>query len=510
LPSNFAVLAPDGSLLPMHGFPARALAASAKPLRATSVGGIQARTTALKAAIAMLNPSGGAPVDAEMVRQVHDTVWWRRVAYFACLFSTLCVVAFPYASGIYARLAKAVIGSIPWIGTRALDGVIAWARWFTLVWHGWTTGLMQAIGTVVPSYSKAWLDALAEQPLEMLLALALVALFFGAGRFLAQRIHDRAWFAWHSSRRGDYIVWAVESATSSRNKGLVFAVVSAVTFAGSLIGGASPATVGTMFLLTLLTIAATIWRFAILGGIRRDRAAIENGAQALPSTPTLKVARFLRCSAPLVRVYRLVSDRLIPLVFAGVLAFVCVGAAYHLVLRVGSSAGWFCTAAASNQATPHRDFDTTQICWDSGTQVSKGHSYEVRLTTTGNWFDQTIPANAAGISSPSGLHVLAQPMKRFWSAHWFQPIVRVGVYGDDEHVMVAVRADDKVATARFTADRDAQLFLYVNDAILLLPQLSTYFYQNNHGTGTLSVCELQGPPGGDLAEKTCPSRESAK
>ena len=470
----------------------------------------EARTNALKNAIAILNPPDEPSVDAEMVRQVNDTVWWRRISYFACLFATLFVVAFPYAAGLYSTVAKTALLSIPWIGSGLVHAIEDWSRWFTPVWRGWVADLFQAVGTVVPAYAKAWLDALAKRPLEMLAALALVAIFFGAGGFLAQRIHDRARFAWHRSRRKIYLDWAVSSARSSLTKAFVLALVTVLLLVTAWTGGAGPEVSGTMILLSVLMIVVIAWRAAILHRLGRDRSAIESGEQALPSPPTLKVARFIRCNTHLVYIYEIFANRVIPLVFAAALAYAVVGVAYHAVLRVFSSAGMFCSASFEGGTTLPQGFETTQLCWASGVKVLAGHSYEVQLTTEHDWTDKTIPADAAGVSSTPLVHVLAEPMKRSWSGRWFQPIVRVGRLGDDEHLMTAVGPDNSIAKVRLTAERDAELFLYVNDAILLLPGKTAFFYINNHGKGNLSICELSGPPGGDLADKTCPNPGSTK
>jgi hypothetical protein len=42
-------------------------------------------------------------------------------------------------------------------------------------------------------------------------------------------------------------------------------------------------------------------------------------------------------------------------------------------------------------------------------------------------------------------------------------------------------------TARFSADRDGELFLYVNDATIGLPWVHSYFYGNNHGSAKVGV-----------------------
>ena len=48
----------------------------------------------------------------------------------------------------------------------------------------------------------------------------------------------------------------------------------------------------------------------------------------------------------------------------------------------------------------------------------------------------------------------------------------------------------KVLTADITASNSGELFLYVNDAVLMLPRWSEAFYANNRGTSTVTVTSL--------------------
>ncbi|MEC5218223.1 uncharacterized protein (DUF2235 family) [Actimicrobium sp. GrIS 1.19] len=339
LPSTFNVLAPDGSLLPMHGFAdvdRTLVLQDAGP--ATATGDAAARTAALKAAIASLNPPG-EPVDDEMVRQVHDTIWWRRVMYFACLFSTLSVVAFPYAAGFYARAGTALLSALPWIGGALLATLADWSARFTPVWQGLTGGLFALAANWVPAWTHPWLQALQNRPFAMLCALALVAITFAAGQGLAQRIHDRSRYAWHRASRIDYLDWAVRSARSGLATALVVLIgLALLTVLVALTRGRDSPLLVALLLPDVLMIAAVAWRRVILVRVRRDRDALKEGGQALPLTPTLSLARFLRCNAFLVRLHALVANRIIPLLFAAALAWAIVELVV-LVVRQAIRAG---------------------------------------------------------------------------------------------------------------------------------------------------------------------------
>jgi hypothetical protein len=86
-------------------------------------------------------------------------------------------------------------------------------------------------------------------------------------------------------------------------------------------------------------------------------------------------------------------------------------------------------------------------------------------------------------------HWFASVLKRSWDARWLQPIARVGALGDIEHKLEP-NAQRTSATARFKAESSDQVYLYVNDAILLIPMMTTVFYNNNRGTANVSICEV--------------------
>ena len=489
LPSKFNVLAPDGTLLPMAGFSSAELQATrgkAQASPATTAQDAAARTDLLCEAIASF-----AAVDDEMVQQVEDSVWWRRVTYFGCFFATVFVVLFPYFAPYYGRVAKFLIGHIPLIGPEFLASTLALSRRFNPAWQGWTVDLLNAISSssIVPGFAHGWLVALSEQPFQMLLALGVVGLFFGMGQFLGQRIHDRAWFAWHPAKRGDYIDWAIRSSRSSLKKavGLTLAVI--MLWAVARCEDASQALTYTLVLLACLLAVVTVWRWRLCRRLQKDSAAIRTGTRSLPPTPTLLFARRLRKSAVLGHLWKVSSERIVPLVVAAVFLVAIVSVSHHVVFRAVSSAGYFCDPSKSN-AVASGGFDPTQICWASGVYVTKGRKYQASLAIGTEWKDRQFDANAEGLPRLTYIHLVAAPLKRSWRAAWFQPIVRVGLYGDDEHQMSA-GVSPKTATATFIADQSGEVFLYVNDAIALVPGYTRFFYANNRGKAAFQLCELR-------------------
>jgi hypothetical protein len=172
------------------------------------------------------------------------------------------------------------------------------------------------------------------------------------------------------------------------------------------------------------------------------------------------------------------------------------------------------------------------MCWASGLELQADHRYLLTLTTleevaTDRWFDRDVPTDVIGFATDSWHHRLARPLTRFWAENWFKPIARIGRFGNDEYVLRSVDevgafirppcladwhmrnskvrtkidpplagsinacaplpADRKVLHAVIKAKSTGELFLYVNDAILAIPGLSTQFFDNNSGRAKLEV-----------------------
>ncbi len=124
-------------------------------------------------------------------------------------------------------------------------------------------------------------------------------------------------------------------------------------------------------------------------------------------------------------------------------------------------------------------FKTSDARRASGVVLKKGHRYEITLT---------------GLPSEASRHILATPLKRMWSADWFQPIARVGDVGNVETALEppddAAPTDRNTLRARITAEADGELFLFVNDAVLSVPGMTDTFMKNNSGTASVKVRRL--------------------
>lgn len=171
-----------------------------------------------------------------------------------------------------------------------------------------------------------------------------------------------------------------------------------------------------------------------------------------------------------------------------------------------------------------------------GTGAQEGQRYRITLETPRNWFDRAIRADVAGFTPGSFSLLSATPLKRWWREDWFRPIARIGEIGNDEYVLAPKDEFEKYeypscpqierqtdgtsgrakippdvaeqlmkcaptpenrnkVVAEIKARTTGELFLYVNDAVLMLPGLTDFFVSNNTGTATVSVDRAEQPPG---------------
>lgn len=501
LPHEFLVLAPDGSLLPVH----EGGSTTAATRSATHAGDVQARTDALAATMADLNHRGD-PYGRELVEQVADTVWWRRVVYFFSLASLLGVLALPWTvERVYGRVLHFFGGRL---GEHMEDSLVALSDHLTRAWQGSVGLLIDRVEPLLPGVVTPWLHALQAQPVPTLAALSWAGLMLALGRFLAQRVHDRAWFAWHPSARHAHLDWAQESETGSLRKGAVFTVLAglaAVMARWQLAEGLGTAVAGLTGGLCLAGTLFTLWRWRRLGHMRRCRQAAQQGTVQLKPTPTLAVARWLRRQPLLFVLYRVCAERVIPIALVLGLLAVTLGVAFHGLSRGYSALGADCRGAP--RLDPAAGFDPKSLCVAVGDPVPVSGHYLVSVEPQHlcEWKDKNTQAGATGVLVPGWGQRAFGLLKRRWGARYYQPIVRVGADGNRETVLDSDEAparhrcghDDievvRTAAATVQARAGEQIYLYLNDVVLPVPYLAGYFYGNNQGSAKVTVTPLTWP-----------------
>jgi uncharacterized protein (DUF2235 family) len=273
----------------------------------------------------------------------------------------------------------------------------------------------------------------------------------------------------------------------------------------------------------------------------------------------LALARVMRMSSASSFVYTAATRFVFPGIFLLALFGVTLVAAGRSYFNWRAGTGMFCTASKEPLRVPEQPtaarklFDTNSLCWASGLEVEKDRKYRVQIKVKDPWFDRTIMSGANGFQLYDVKHIAALPIRRWFTADWFQPVVRIGPKGIAELPLVAVNAmpadrlsrqngrpiyvedapeyaDPRSAlrqswhefkwsepipdTARsaagavwarqelaplmvadFVAPESGELFLYVNDAIQIFPFWGPFnrYYQNNSGSAEVTVQRLPLP-----------------
>ena len=310
-------------------------------------------------------------------------------------------------------------------------------------------------------------------------------------------------------------------------------------------------------LLSLALLAATAlmyWANSRLKDLVDDDArcawfgARRPGGEVPAHIPFFRGASLLRSRAPL-------RERRGPLYwfwYAATLAAATTCAFLYLDrlwLSYAVGSGSFCHFEAQQKPRPvepgqpqvAEGFSPSKPCWDSGLFLEKGRAYALTLEMdiTQPFLDRSLVVDIGGFQDSSWRHWLASPLKRWFSAPYFQPIARIGsegmaewplrpsngdeppVLGPDAEIGPAVpggacqpvRANwVDVAVIRqrhglqsrqvstFVAPESGELFLYVNDAIFGSSILSGLLgfdgydclYRNNSGAAKITVERLGG------------------
>lgn len=441
--------------------------------------------------VALSQPAGGKDRET-LVELVQDTVWWRRLCYFVSLFFALLATAYPL---IYDRLPGGEI-----------TGPGGFVNWASL----WAQGFL-------PAVAAPWLAAIAKNPAA---AAGIVFFLFSSlwlSGFLQRRIRDRAREAW---RVRDMNLRVIEQ----RQAALVATIIFVVLFGLAVWLGRN------LYLQVVLGCAllssAIFW-------VDRSRRDPESNDAARPSF-LLSVARRLRLNETAVGCYTFLAEKGVPFIFLLLCAFLFACTVYRALLDGVSAAGKLCEASGmvtvSDDGRPleklekEADFATSSMCHATGLSLVEGRRYRITLKMQDRWFDQSLETDVGGFPSSSyrtrylGLSLrplyLGLPLRRWLVSNWFEPVARIGAVGDYEYPLEPaspIPADpfEKCHDAQKLSQADCaeknglhatrvlisdiqpktsgELFIYVNDAVLLWPGLTDFFYRNNSGSATVKV-----------------------
>jgi uncharacterized protein (DUF2235 family) len=453
--------------------------------------------------IIKLDTTNAAADRLPLVELVWDTVWWRRNVYFASLGLGLIIAIYPL-----------IAPTIRFEGQQESD---TWIRTFVQM-------ILGPIKQFLPGYTEPWINALEEYGSVAVLLLALFAATLGLSRFLQRRIGDRSRGAWRVQARVDGQALNRLRLTGQRRTGLlgttIFSLMVWLTYAGNAH-------------LSLIIAFAVAAASSLVLFVRRkfvDAGAIDASHPGL----FLGLARTLRRSEIALTIYRWLARVALPAFFLTVCVVSVLAWTYHMSATFVSNAGYFCEGSGgklnnADEADQEFVFDTKSLCQKTGIGVTEGRRYRITMTIPNedDWFDKAIWTDVRGLPTDRLHHYLALPLKRWWTKSWFQPVARVGEKGNFEYALEpeqplaevplreckappepgttvsdpaspATRKAVKYCGGRsltptrklvadFTPRRSGELFLYVNDAVLLWPRKADLFYKNNSGTAKVLI-----------------------
>lgn len=211
-----------------------------------------------------------------------------------------------------------------------------------------------------------------------------------------------------------------------------------------------------------------------------NKAALEAWSSAPPSdrpglTRRLRVLAVSPGTRKLVRrVWAAVG-----IVLAATILALGVVLADRLFFMARESSGTLCPVERTES------FTTRNACYGTGHSVKTGTRYRIEVAVPERWQDGSIAAGPEGFTNPEDAKSFWMrvflPFRRSWTEPWFKLMGRVGASGTSTFPIGM--------GMEFVADRDGELFLFVNDAVFgLWPGWDiAYRWESGKNTGSASI-----------------------
>ena len=219
--------------------------------------------------------------------------------------------------------------------------------------------------------------------------------------------------------------------------------------------------------------------------------------------PSDKIFRF-RTHGAYQMFFNIMKRNILPTVFGIVAGVVLLGVVSKGLFSLMNSAGFVCQSSGSSpsegsNALNSAKFPIESVCWDSGIKLEKGQRYRISLKMANGtgWYDAGKKIGVGGMFSDEWPITMYGRflIRRHMGDLWFTPIARIGSLGSDEYPLYPLdksipNPDTKELIAEITARRSGELFLYLNEAVLPMPESWQYFYRQHKGTALVSVQPL--------------------
>jgi hypothetical protein len=388
LPANAKVLMPNGSEPPIAGYKSDT---KWPPLSEGTLPSPQERA---ETAVRKLHEP-----DPDAVSQNLINIGRRRFAYSSLLATVLVIASLPWTvrPGI-ATFRDGVHSIASWVGLEA-EWDRAWA-WLADADQGSSAtvgSFINYIGNLLPSYAKPWAEALVDRPTVCIIFIIIAALLYGWNSILRDRIANVSRQAWVPNEKsmGQSKLKKAEDQTKPSEPvpaTLAKKVEPPATKTDPIHYGKLAAAV-----------AAVVLIYAALGVVISR------------STVTFREGRGEICKSE-TQDKKLTAVKLEP-----------------------------------GQQITRDDFDISKLCWPSRVQLQQGQHYTVWIEMTQPFFDQALITDIAGFEDISWRHLLALPIRRWWTADWFQPIARVGNTGIDAWPLISADGDTAIPTGQDAA-----------------------------------------------------------
>ena len=474
----------------------------------------------------------------ESVEIIWDTVWWRRVTYFAALFFTALLLAFPFIPEA---------GETAWVILLGLMlPFVAILLPFAAVAKPAIRFLADLAEASFPSAAKPWIAAFQLYPWKVSFLIAAIVAFLLLGAMLDRRIKDRVRAAWNPQRLKIRIQQSVERAKAKRSvlrkvawAGAILFVVSVVASV-SITGKEETCAASCPWWDHVLIFVSNVmaegffgtailffwfWLFFLipivvflLAWARANPIEIDFNAE-IPSAALL-FARRCRRSQRLNRAYRFSTGRVIPALFA--LTVVC--ATVVITSRLGfaylDGIGSVCKSNVLfiYDVNPGErvkiPFDFRSGCTALTIAVQPDGVRGLTLYGDAKLAVAFLPDPEKGgyLGPPEpyfdiksverkwykGLLTTAlTPFRRNLSIGWLKPIVRLGgrqEEGFDEHEIGIKYKEIEVKGI----DR---MFVYLNDAVFGLPRFWDLSYRANRHSGFVVVKRVAADEGVSVVDE---------
>jgi len=397
--------------------------------------------------------------DEKMLELIWDTVWWRRIAYFTTLISTAILVLIPALLDVTDPVTD--------------DNPIARSA-------GLASGLL-------PGMAHPWIEAFQAHTYEVGALILTTAGFALWGALLDRRIHDRAVAAWtgrgkvnrfrsfRESLRGRYVTAGIIVVPGGLLLLLMFYGIATSTGFGQGIA------IIFAVLIFILTAPFAIWWFVLW---RVSKRGLESQTEV--RGPALWLANRLRTWRITAWPYRFFAQSILPTAFAVFLVAMSIYGLSRVSFDFMSSGGWICSGGARVPDIPKDGkiitLSSTTGCMAADIELKAKVAYDIAVRQPIKWEDNgvTVPERGASTYRIGWHKYLQLPLRRQLTAQWFTVIARVGDRGSEEYVLKAFE------TTRITPSRTGQLYLFVNEAVLGLPDYDD-FYKDNNGTAEIAV-----------------------